>query len=178
MTRGLYHYYVTELAFYWSLMFSQFRDIKRKVSAPFPPPLPDPTPPCETLVNATVVSSIGKECVGECVVNLSPSFQLQEHKLYKSSWWFSFKTNLNGFDLWKLLCFSSERWGCISCSVSQWTLVAAVGQLLSCDCKWSGPDLIRIIEIPQNSGAGVRNKAADVWNESFFLFLDELYVFL
>ncbi|KAF6731740.1 Ceramide synthase 5 [Oryzias melastigma] len=30
MTRGLYHYYVTELAFYWSLMFSQFRDIKRK----------------------------------------------------------------------------------------------------------------------------------------------------
>lgn len=32
MTPGLYHYYVTELAFYWSLMFSQFIDIKRKVS--------------------------------------------------------------------------------------------------------------------------------------------------
>ncbi|MEQ2207678.1 hypothetical protein XENOCAPTIV_016771, partial [Xenoophorus captivus] len=32
MTPGLYHYYVTELAFYWSLMFSQFTDIKRKVS--------------------------------------------------------------------------------------------------------------------------------------------------
>lgn len=31
MTPGLYHYYVTELAFYWSLMFSQFTDIKRKV---------------------------------------------------------------------------------------------------------------------------------------------------
>lgn len=31
MTSGLYHYYVTELAFYWSLMFSQFTDIKRKV---------------------------------------------------------------------------------------------------------------------------------------------------
>ncbi|XP_034389108.1 ceramide synthase 5 [Cyclopterus lumpus] len=30
MTPGLYHYYVTELAFYWSLMFSQFTDIKRK----------------------------------------------------------------------------------------------------------------------------------------------------
>ncbi|CAI5686826.1 unnamed protein product [Oreochromis niloticus] len=30
MTSGLYHYYVTELAFYWSLMFSQFTDIKRK----------------------------------------------------------------------------------------------------------------------------------------------------
>ncbi|XP_020484993.1 ceramide synthase 5 isoform X2 [Labrus bergylta] len=30
MTPGLYHYYVTELAFYWSLMFSQFIDIKRK----------------------------------------------------------------------------------------------------------------------------------------------------
>lgn len=33
LTPGLYHYYVTELAFYWSLMFSQFTDIKRKVSA-------------------------------------------------------------------------------------------------------------------------------------------------
>lgn len=32
MTPGLYHYYVTELAFYWSLVFSQFTDIKRKVS--------------------------------------------------------------------------------------------------------------------------------------------------
>uniref|UniRef100_A0A4W4EUQ7 Ceramide synthase 5 n=2 Tax=Electrophorus electricus TaxID=8005 RepID=A0A4W4EUQ7_ELEEL len=30
LTPGLYHYYVTELAFYWSLMFSQFTDIKRK----------------------------------------------------------------------------------------------------------------------------------------------------
>uniref|UniRef100_A0A8C6M3E3 Ceramide synthase 5 n=1 Tax=Nothobranchius furzeri TaxID=105023 RepID=A0A8C6M3E3_NOTFU len=30
MTSGLYHYYVIELAFYWSLMFSQFIDIKRK----------------------------------------------------------------------------------------------------------------------------------------------------
>ncbi|XP_044071409.1 ceramide synthase 5 isoform X3 [Siniperca chuatsi] len=30
MTPGLYHYYVTELAFYWALMFSQFIDIKRK----------------------------------------------------------------------------------------------------------------------------------------------------
>uniref|UniRef100_A0A3Q3VUE2 Uncharacterized protein n=1 Tax=Mola mola TaxID=94237 RepID=A0A3Q3VUE2_MOLML len=30
MTPGLYHYYMTELAFYWSLMFSQFTDIKRK----------------------------------------------------------------------------------------------------------------------------------------------------
>lgn len=27
-----YNYYVAELAFYWSLMFSQFTDIKRKVS--------------------------------------------------------------------------------------------------------------------------------------------------
>lgn len=33
MTPGLYYYYVTELAFYWSLVFSQFTDIKRKVSA-------------------------------------------------------------------------------------------------------------------------------------------------
>lgn len=32
MTPGLYYYYVTELAFYWSLVFSQFTDIKRKVS--------------------------------------------------------------------------------------------------------------------------------------------------
>ncbi|KAM6979461.1 ceramide synthase 5 [Aplochiton taeniatus] len=30
LTPGLYHYYVAELAFYWSLMFSQFTDIKRK----------------------------------------------------------------------------------------------------------------------------------------------------
>uniref|UniRef100_A0A3Q3JPV6 Ceramide synthase 5 n=1 Tax=Monopterus albus TaxID=43700 RepID=A0A3Q3JPV6_MONAL len=30
MTPGLYHYYMIELAFYWSLMFSQFTDIKRK----------------------------------------------------------------------------------------------------------------------------------------------------
>uniref|UniRef100_A0A3B3QTZ3 Ceramide synthase 5 n=1 Tax=Paramormyrops kingsleyae TaxID=1676925 RepID=A0A3B3QTZ3_9TELE len=30
LSPGLYYYYVTELAFYWSLMFSQFRDIKRK----------------------------------------------------------------------------------------------------------------------------------------------------
>ncbi|XP_036414922.1 ceramide synthase 5 [Colossoma macropomum] len=30
LTPGLYHYYVMELAFYWSLMFSQFTDIKRK----------------------------------------------------------------------------------------------------------------------------------------------------
>ncbi|XP_073325362.1 ceramide synthase 5 [Pagrus major] len=30
MTPRLYYYYVTELAFYWSLMFSQFTDIKRK----------------------------------------------------------------------------------------------------------------------------------------------------
>ncbi|XP_071380696.1 ceramide synthase 5 isoform X2 [Centroberyx affinis] len=32
LTPGLYHYYVTELAFYWSLMFSQFTDIKRKAA--------------------------------------------------------------------------------------------------------------------------------------------------
>ncbi|XP_034061637.1 ceramide synthase 5 isoform X2 [Gymnodraco acuticeps] len=32
MTPGLYYYYVTELAFYWSLMFSQFTDIKRKLA--------------------------------------------------------------------------------------------------------------------------------------------------
>lgn len=31
LTPGIYYYYVTELAFYWSLMFSQFTDIKRKV---------------------------------------------------------------------------------------------------------------------------------------------------
>nr|XP_020639984.1 ceramide synthase 5 [Pogona vitticeps] len=30
ITSGLYYYYITELAFYWSLMFSQFTDIKRK----------------------------------------------------------------------------------------------------------------------------------------------------
>uniref|UniRef100_A0A673MJK5 Ceramide synthase 5-like n=1 Tax=Sinocyclocheilus rhinocerous TaxID=307959 RepID=A0A673MJK5_9TELE len=30
LTSGLYYYYITELAFYWSLMFSQFTDIKRK----------------------------------------------------------------------------------------------------------------------------------------------------
>nr|XP_057910864.1 ceramide synthase 5 isoform X2 [Doryrhamphus excisus] len=30
MTPGLYCYYTTELAFYWSLVFSQFTDIKRK----------------------------------------------------------------------------------------------------------------------------------------------------
>ncbi|XP_067362185.1 ceramide synthase 5 isoform X1 [Channa argus] len=30
ITPGLYRYYVAELAFYWSLMFSQFTDIKRK----------------------------------------------------------------------------------------------------------------------------------------------------
>ncbi|XP_059925597.1 ceramide synthase 5 [Gadus macrocephalus] len=30
LTPGLYYYYVMELAFYWSLMFSQFTDIKRK----------------------------------------------------------------------------------------------------------------------------------------------------
>lgn len=33
LTPGLYHYYSTELAFYWSLVFSQFTDIKRKVRA-------------------------------------------------------------------------------------------------------------------------------------------------
>lgn len=42
MTPGLYHYYSTELAFYWSLLFSQFSDIKRKVrgssSCRSPPP--------------------------------------------------------------------------------------------------------------------------------------------
>uniref|UniRef100_A0A8C6W410 Ceramide synthase 5 n=1 Tax=Nannospalax galili TaxID=1026970 RepID=A0A8C6W410_NANGA len=30
LSRELYHYYIMELAFYWSLMFSQFIDIKRK----------------------------------------------------------------------------------------------------------------------------------------------------
>ncbi|XP_044534150.1 ceramide synthase 5 [Gracilinanus agilis] len=30
LTPGLYYYYIMELAFYWSLMFSQFIDIKRK----------------------------------------------------------------------------------------------------------------------------------------------------
>ncbi|XP_055976033.1 ceramide synthase 5 isoform X3 [Sorex fumeus] len=30
LTNGLYYYYIMELAFYWSLMFSQFTDIKRK----------------------------------------------------------------------------------------------------------------------------------------------------
>lgn len=30
LSSGLYHYYVIELSFYWSLMFSQFTDIKRK----------------------------------------------------------------------------------------------------------------------------------------------------
>lgn len=32
ISSGQYNYYVAELAFYWSLMFSQFIDIKRKVS--------------------------------------------------------------------------------------------------------------------------------------------------
>ena len=31
LTSRLYYYYILELAFYWSLMFSQFTDIKRKV---------------------------------------------------------------------------------------------------------------------------------------------------
>ncbi|XP_075055216.1 ceramide synthase 5 isoform X2 [Mixophyes fleayi] len=30
LSQGLYYYYIQELAFYWSLMFSQFTDIKRK----------------------------------------------------------------------------------------------------------------------------------------------------
>ncbi|KAE8627093.1 hypothetical protein XENTR_v10006873 [Xenopus tropicalis] len=30
LTSGVYYYYIKELAFYWSLMFSQFTDIKRK----------------------------------------------------------------------------------------------------------------------------------------------------
>ncbi|XP_077154182.1 ceramide synthase 5 isoform X1 [Ranitomeya variabilis] len=30
LTQGLYYYYIQQLAFYWSLMFSQFTDIKRK----------------------------------------------------------------------------------------------------------------------------------------------------
>ncbi|XP_021490634.1 ceramide synthase 5 isoform X3 [Meriones unguiculatus] len=30
LSRELYHYYIMELAFYWSLMFSQFTDVKRK----------------------------------------------------------------------------------------------------------------------------------------------------
>ncbi|XP_042533640.1 ceramide synthase 5 [Dipodomys spectabilis] len=30
LSRGLFYYYIMELAFYWSLMFSQFIDIKRK----------------------------------------------------------------------------------------------------------------------------------------------------
>nr|XP_054095194.1 ceramide synthase 5 isoform X4 [Callithrix jacchus] len=30
LSGGLYYYYIMELAFYWSLMFSQFTDIKRK----------------------------------------------------------------------------------------------------------------------------------------------------
>ncbi|KAG8452729.1 hypothetical protein GDO86_004501 [Hymenochirus boettgeri] len=30
LTSGLYYYYIMQLAFYWSLMFSQFTDIKRK----------------------------------------------------------------------------------------------------------------------------------------------------
>ncbi|XP_011758424.2 ceramide synthase 5 isoform X4 [Macaca nemestrina] len=30
LSSGLYYYYIMELAFYWSLMFSQFTDIKRK----------------------------------------------------------------------------------------------------------------------------------------------------
>lgn len=32
ISREQYNYYVAELAFYWSLMFSQFIDIRRKVS--------------------------------------------------------------------------------------------------------------------------------------------------
>lgn len=32
MTPGLYYYYLSELGFYWALVFSQFTDIKRKVS--------------------------------------------------------------------------------------------------------------------------------------------------
>uniref|UniRef100_A0A8C4VPM9 Ceramide synthase 5 n=1 Tax=Gopherus evgoodei TaxID=1825980 RepID=A0A8C4VPM9_9SAUR len=31
LTSSLYYYYIMELAFYWSLMFSQFTDIKRKI---------------------------------------------------------------------------------------------------------------------------------------------------
>ncbi|KAF7246996.1 Ceramide synthase 5, partial [Varanus komodoensis] len=33
ITPGLYYYYITQLAFYWALMFSQFTDIKRKQTA-------------------------------------------------------------------------------------------------------------------------------------------------
>lgn len=32
LTADLHYYYILELSFYWSLMFSQFTDIKRKVS--------------------------------------------------------------------------------------------------------------------------------------------------
>lgn len=41
VSRGQFNYYIAELAFYCSLMFSQFTDIKRKVSKrQFHPPHP------------------------------------------------------------------------------------------------------------------------------------------
>lgn len=41
ISRGQFNYYIAELAFYCSLMFSQFIDIKRKVSnQQFRPHLP------------------------------------------------------------------------------------------------------------------------------------------
>lgn len=36
LSRELYYYYLTQLAFYWSLMFSQFIDVKRKVRTSTP----------------------------------------------------------------------------------------------------------------------------------------------
>lgn len=50
------------------------------------------------------------------------------------------------------------------------SLVAAAGQPLSCDCEKSGPGLVRIIEIPQSSRAGVRHEAADIRNWFFYVF--------
>ena len=52
LTSGLYYYYIMELAFYWSLMFSQFTDIKRKVRtlAPLTPWFMAPSFPAATII--------------------------------------------------------------------------------------------------------------------------------
>ena len=53
LTSGLYYYYIMELAFYWSLMFSQFTDIKRKVRtlAPLTPWFMAPSFPAATIMS-------------------------------------------------------------------------------------------------------------------------------
>ena len=157
MTPHLYYYYVTELAFYWSLMFSQFTDIKRKVRGT--------TSALSLMVYITVDTSQLPVPVKHLIIFLV--FLIWQWKRMCESvcesvcvcdcvWCKTFQAYalLQARRVWMITCvcffFFLEGGGVKLVLLSLWMLCISSTKAPTV-MWWSRPNSIRITEIPQNT---------------------------